>query len=73
MIGVLPQVKHPATDLPIGIVGSLLICGFLYSLMCGASTCTGAEPQLSAHISNRHLCVPDVELFQCGRIFHNYR
>ena len=29
------QVKHPATDLPIGIVGSLLICGFLYALMCG--------------------------------------
>lgn len=34
------QVKHPATDLPIGIVGSLLICGFLYALMCGAPPAT---------------------------------
>lgn len=28
------QVKNPAVDLPIGIVGSLLVCGFLYALMC---------------------------------------
>lgn len=28
------EVKNPAVDLPIGIVGSLLVCGFLYALMC---------------------------------------
>ncbi len=28
------QVKNPAVDLPIGIVGSLLVCAFLYALMC---------------------------------------
>lgn len=28
------QVKNPSTDLPIGIVGSLVVCGFLYALMC---------------------------------------
>mmetsp|Transcript_15504 Transcript_15504/g.46826 ORF Transcript_15504/g.46826 Transcript_15504/m.46826 type:complete len:678 (+) Transcript_15504:234-2267(+) len=28
------EVKNPAVDLPIGIVGSLLVCAFLYALMC---------------------------------------
>ena len=28
------QVKNPGIDLPIGIVGSLLVCAFLYALMC---------------------------------------
>lgn len=28
------QVKNPSVDLPIGIVGSLVVCAFLYALMC---------------------------------------
>lgn len=28
------QVKNPGIDLPIGIVGSLVVCAFLYALMC---------------------------------------
>lgn len=26
--------KNPSVDLPIGIVGSLVVCAFLYALMC---------------------------------------
>lgn len=28
------EVKNPSVDLPIGIVGSLVVCAFLYALMC---------------------------------------
>lgn len=34
MRGGLVQVKNPGIDLPIGIVGSLIVCAFLYALMC---------------------------------------